>query len=157
MLGCKTAYDFKLFVGEVGPCGVVGVGVYQRRYATCGEIAFEFFFKLLATEFVDVERLLSHSEHMCLGALCRESGIEEKHRVLFFVAVLEEEHQGEASLHRAYCGDDEFRLEVHVEESLCEFCSVLLEHRNALDGRVLVGYPASERGTFGLDAYRCGR
>ena len=75
----------------------------------------------------------------------------------FFSSVLEEEHQGEASLHRAYCGDDEFRLEVHVEESLCEFCSVLLEHRNALDGRVLVGYPASERGTFGLDAYRCGR
>ena len=65
------------------------------------ENAFKFLCQSVAAVVEDIETCLLHADYLCLQVLWRESGVEIKHGILGRVALCEQKHERETSLHRA--------------------------------------------------------
>ena len=76
VFGGEASDNLKLFLGQVGPCRIVRVGVEYAGHISFGKDAFEFLLQRGTAVVVDVERRFLESYESGLQMLGRKSGIE---------------------------------------------------------------------------------
>ena len=74
---CKLTDRLQFILGQVEPGRIVRAGIYDRSYTTGRQMSLQLRSQLVSTEIIYIERITRNAKNLCLGALNRESWIDE--------------------------------------------------------------------------------